>query len=66
MNQTVPMLEATKDAFARAGIEETPREILVGTGYWDKESIALDRPGDQDLFIAPFRKPRGCKRKDGS
>lgn len=66
MNQMVPMLEATKDALAQAGIDGVPREVLADTGYWNEASLALDRPGEQDLFIAPFRKARGRKRKDGS
>ena len=44
MNQMIPMLEATKDALAQAGIEEAPREVLADTGYWNEESLALDRP----------------------
>ena len=66
LGQMIPMLEATKDALAQAGIDDVPREVLADTGYWNEASIALDRPGEQDLFIAPFRKVRGRKRKDGS
>ena len=66
MNQMIPMLEATKDALAQAGIEEAPREVLADTGYWNEESLALNRPGVQEIFIAPFRKARGRKRKDGT
>lgn len=66
MNQMGPMLEATKRALVQSGIEETPREVLADTGYWNEASIALDRPGEQDLLIAPFRKARGRKRKDGT
>ena len=66
MNQMGPLLEATKDALALAGIEEAPRAVLADTGYWNEASIALDRPEEQDLLIAPFRKARGRKRKDGT
>jgi transposase len=66
MHQMVPMLEATKDTLKKAGIDGEPREVLADTGYWNATSLALDRPGEQDLFIAPFRKARGRKRKDGS
>lgn len=65
MNQMVPMLETTRDTLGQAGIEEAPREVLADTGYWNEESIALDRPGVQELLIAPFRKSRGRKRKTG-
>jgi hypothetical protein len=49
MHQMIPMLEATKDALAQAGIEEAPREVLADTGYWNDESLALGRPGVQEI-----------------
>ena len=66
LNQMLPMLEATKNTLKEAGIDGTPREVLADTGYWNEACLALDRPGVQDLFVAPFRKARGRKRKDGS
>ncbi len=66
LGQMGPMLEATQDTLKEAGIDGTPREVLADTGYWNEEFLALDRPGARDLFVAPFRKARGRKRKDGS
>ncbi len=46
VNQMIPMLDATMDALAQAGIEDAPREVLSDTGYWNEEPIP---------WIAPFR-----------
>ena len=66
LGQMGPLLEATQDTLRTAGLDGNPREVLADTGYWNEEFLSLDRPGELDLFVAPFRKARGRKRKDGA
>jgi len=65
-NQRLPMLEATRQTLKSAGIDETPREVVADTGYWNEAAIAKVKAGETEFFINPFRKARGRKRKDGA
>ena len=65
-HQLLPMLEATRHTLKTAGIDETPREVVADTGYWNEEAIANEKPEMTEFFLNPFRKARGRKRKDGA
>ena len=65
-HQLLPMLEATRHTLKTAGIEETPREVVADTGYWNEEAIAKETTERTEFFLNPFRKARGRKRKEGA
>ena len=57
------MLEATRHTLKTAGIDETPREVVADTGYWNEEAIAKEKPEMTEFFLNLFRRAR--KRKEG-
>ena len=65
-HQLLPMLEATRHTLKTAGIDETPREVVADTGYWNEEAIAKEKTEMTEFFLNPFRKARGRKRKEGA
>ena len=64
-HQLLPMLEATRHTLKTAGIDETPREVVADTGYWNEEEIEKEKMEMTEFFLNPFRKARGRKGKDG-
>ena len=58
------MLEATRHTMKTAGIDETPREVVADTGYWNEAAIASEKPEMTEFFLNPFRKAWGRKSKE--
>jgi hypothetical protein len=65
VHQLDPMLQATANTLAAAGIEERPDALLADSGYWSIANLT-EIPNAPELLIPPARHGRqGKPRKDG-
>ena len=59
MNQLVPMLEATKENLAGAGIDASPKTALVDAGYCSEDNLEAAEHLAPDLLAATGRQRHG-------
>lgn len=50
--QLHPMIEATEESLAEAGIDATPKKLLADAGYASEENFAALDEGDPDCYVA--------------